>query len=177
MAITLYDISVGQFLQTLGAISGVLEKGAAFAAETGVDLTEIVDTRVHPDMFPFSFQVNSVCHHSWGAIKGAKAGLAKPPGPAPEGGYPALQALVAATIAGLKAESADEINALEGKDVIFQLGETFKLPFTAEGFLTTFSLPNFYFHATTTYAILRGRGVKLGKRDFLGQMRLKGPAT
>jgi hypothetical protein len=173
MAITLYDISVGQFLQTLGALNGVLAKGAAFAAETGIDLTEIVDTRVHPDMFPFSFQVVSVCHHSRRAIESAKAGIAGPPGPAPEGGYPALQALVADAIASLKAETPEEINALEGKDVVFQMGETFKLPFTAEGFLTSFALPNFYFHATTTYAILRGKGVKLGKRDFMGQMRMK----
>ncbi len=173
MAITLYDISVGQFLQTLGALEGVLAKGAAFAAESGTDLTAIVDTRVHPDMFPFSFQVVSACHHSWGAIQGAKTGIAGPPGMAPEGGYPALQALVADAIAGLKAQTPEEINALEGKDVVFQMGDSFKLPFTAEGFLTSFALPNFYFHATTTYAILRSKGVKLGKRDFMGKMRMK----
>lgn len=172
MAIELYDLSVANYLQTLGALEGVLAKGAAFAAEQGIDLTEIVDTRVHPDMFPFSFQVNSACHHSAGAIRGAKAGVFTPPGKSPEG-YPALQQLVADAIAELKAQSRDEINALEGKDMIFQLGEQVKMPFTVENFILSFSLPNFYFHSTTTYAILRGKGVKLGKRDFMGRPRLK----
>mgnify|MGYP000854034024 CR=1 FL=1 len=173
MAVQLYDLSVANYLQTLGALEGVLAKGAAFAAEQGTDLTEIVDTRVHPDMFPFSFQVVSACHHSAGAIRGAKAGVFTPPGKAPEGGYAGLQKLVADTIAELNAASRDEINALEGKDMIFQLGEQVKMPFTVENFILSFSLPNFYFHATTTYAILRGKGVKLGKRDFMGRPRLK----
>ncbi|HXJ33802.1 MAG TPA: DUF1993 family protein, partial [Candidatus Eisenbacteria bacterium] len=65
-----------------------------------------------------------------------------------------------------------EVNALQGKDVVFQLRD-FKLPFTAEGFLLSFSLPNFYFHATTAYDILRMKGVPIGKRDYMGPMRLK----
>lgn len=173
MGVSLYDISVVQFLQTLGALSGYLEKGAKFAAANNVDLTEIIDSRVHPTMLPFSFQVVSAVHHSKGAIAAMKSGKATPPGPAPEGGYPALQKLVADAIESLKGEKADEINALVGKDVLFQLGENFKLPFTAENFLMSFELPNFYFHSTMAYGILRGRGVELGKRDFMGPMRLK----
>ena len=64
------------------------------------------------------------------------------------------------------------MNDLEGKDVTFKIGE-FKLPFTAEGFLMSFSLPNFYFHSATAYDILRNKGVPLGKRDFMGKMRTK----
>ena len=74
-----------------------------------------------------------------------------------------------AVIALLKAADVD---ALQGKDVTFQL-PTMKIPFTVEGFLLSFSLPNFYFHATTAYDILRTKGVPLGKRDFLGRMRIK----
>ena len=66
----------------------------------------------------------------------------------------------------------EEVNALEGKDVIFSVRDM-KLPFKAEGFLMTFSMPNFHFHATTAYDILRSKGVPLGKRDFLGKMKLK----
>ena len=62
---------------------------------------------------------------------------------------------------------------LEGREVVFQIRD-FKMPFTAEGFLMSFSLPNFYFHATTAYDILRSKGVPLGKRDYIGQMRMKG---
>jgi hypothetical protein len=61
---------------------------------------------------------------------------------------------------------------MEGKDVVFEIGGR-KMPFTAEGFLMSFSLPNFYFHAATAYDILRMKGVPLGKRDFMGQMRMK----
>ena len=66
---------------------------------------------------------------------------------------------------------ADEVNGIEGRDVIFSVGDR-KIPFKAEGFLMSFSLPNFYFHATTAYDILRKKGVPLGKRDFLGKMRI-----
>jgi hypothetical protein len=65
-----------------------------------------------------------------------------------------------------------EVNALEGRDMTFQIRD-FKIPFTAEGFIMSFSLPNFYFHATTAYGILRMKGVPLGKRDYMGQMRMK----
>ncbi len=82
MGVSLYDVSVAQFIQTLGALSGILEKGARFAAANNVDLTEIVDSKVHPTMLPFSFQVVSAVHHSKGAIAAMKSGRATPPGPA-----------------------------------------------------------------------------------------------
>ena len=68
--------------------------------------------------------------------------------------------------------TADEVNALQGKDMAFQMRD-FRIPFLAETFILSFSLPNFYFHAATTYDLLRMKGVPLGKRDFLGQMRIK----
>ena len=72
----------------------------------------------------------------------------------------------------LSRSSPPTSNAVQGKDMTFQLRDM-KMPFTAEGFLLSFSLPNFYFHATTAYDILRHKGVPLGKRDFLGRMRIK----
>ena len=66
----------------------------------------------------------------------------------------------------------EEVNALEGRDMVFQFGER-KMPFTVEGFLMSFSMPNLHFHATTGYDILRTRGVPLGKRDYMGPLRLK----
>ena len=84
-----------------------------------------------------------------------------------------LQKLVADARAGLEAMKPTEVNALEGKDVSFQFRDT-KLPFVAEAFLLSFSLPNFHFHATTAYDILRSKGVPVGKRDYMGRLRLKG---
>lgn len=172
MAIPLYDLSVRSYLQTLGAIQGVLEKGAAHCRETGVDPNDLVETRVAEDMLPFRFQVVSVVHHSRGAIAGVKAGEFRPP-PSSDADYAGLQALVADARASLEAERPEEIDALEGREVVFILGERRLPPFTAEGFVMSFSLPNFYFHAATTYGILRRHGVNLGKRDFMGQLRMK----
>jgi hypothetical protein len=173
MAISLYDVSVANYLQTLGAVSGFLEKGLAHFTANKVDLGEVVETRLCPDMLPFRFQIQSVAHHSRGAIDGMKKGLFQPPPPAPAYDYRALQNLIADALEALRQVTPSEVNALEGTDVVFQLRE-FKMPFTAEGFLLSFSLPNFYFHAATAYDILRTKGVPLGKRDYLGPMRLKG---
>src|SRR5262245_50240814 len=173
MAISLYDVSVANYLQTLGAVVGFLETGLAHFTANGVDLGEVVDTRLFPDMLPFRFQLQSVVHHSLGAIEGVKKGVFQPPPPAPAYDYAALQKLVADALEALRKVTPAEVNSLEGKDVVFQIRD-FKLPFTAEGFLLSFSLPNFYFHAATAYDILRIKGVPVGKRDYMGQMRLKG---
>jgi uncharacterized protein len=123
-------------------------------------------------MLPFAFQIVSVAHHSRGALAGAKAGVFNPPGPPGGLDYAGLQKLVADAQAELKALTPDEVNALEGKDMVFQLGQR-ALPFTVENFLLSFSTPNLHFHATTAYDILRQAGVPLGKRDYMGAMRLK----
>ena len=172
MAIALYDLSVANYLQTLGAVAGFLQTGLDHFTAKGIDLDEVVETRLFPDMLPFRFQVQSVAHHSLGAIEGVKKGLFQPPPQAPAYDYPALQKLVGDAREALQRVTPAEVNALEGRDVVFQIRD-FKMPFTAEGFLLSFSLPNFYFHTTTAYDILRMKGVPLGKRDYMGQMRLK----
>jgi hypothetical protein len=116
-----------------------------------------------------------VAHHSAGAIEGVKKGAFSPPSEQRPLNYVELQGLVADAREQLGKLTAAEVNALEGGDMTFQIRD-FKLPFTAEGFLMSFSMPNFYFHATTAYDILRSKGVPLGKRDFMGQLRVKAPA-
>ncbi|MBL6853641.1 MAG: DUF1993 domain-containing protein [Alphaproteobacteria bacterium] len=172
MAISFYEASVANYLQTLGAMTGVLAKGAAHCQEKGIDPQKVVDTRLAPDMLPFSFQIFSVVHHSQGALEGIKSGTFRPPGARDPHSYAQLQALVAETLAALKDKTPADVNALEGKDLVFEIGKM-QMPFTATGFLFSFSLPNFYFHATTAYDILRSNGVPLGKRDFMGAMRMK----
>ena len=172
MAISLYDISVTSFLQVLGGVSGFLDRGLAHCQDNGIDPEEVVETRIHGDMLPFRFQIISVAHHSKGALAGAKAGVFSPPGAMEPLNYAGLQGLVADAQASLKALTPEEVNPLEGGEMIFQIGER-RLPFTVEGFLMSFSTPNLHFHATTAYDILRSKGVPLGKRDYLGQMRLK----
>jgi hypothetical protein len=172
MAIPLYDLSVRSFLQALGGVAGFLDRGLAHITDNNIDPNEIVETRLWGDMLPFRFQIVSVAHHSIGAIEGAKRGVFSPSGEMPPHDYAALQNLVAEAREALQKVTPEEVNALEGRDVEFRFRD-FKMPFTAEGFLMSFSLPNFYFHATTAYDILRSKGVPLGKRDFTGQLRLK----
>jgi hypothetical protein len=172
MAISLYDVTVAGYLQTLGAVAGILDRGLAHCAETGTSPETLVAARLFPDMLPLTFQIWSVEHHSLGAIEGCKVGVFTPPAAMPAMDYDALVKLVADTRDKLGAVTREEVEALEGRDVVFQLGPN-RLPFTAENFLMSFSIPNFFFHATTAYDILRAQGVKLGKRNFMGQMRMK----
>ena len=172
MATSLYDLSVASYLQTVGAVAGFLERSAKHFADTGVDPDEIVGVQLFDDMAPFHFQIRSVAHHSLGALEGVKSGLFHPPaavGPLP---FADLQAMVAKTDELLRAFDRAEVDSWAGKDVAFHIGDR-KLPFTAENFILSFSLPNFHFHATTAYDILRMKGVPLGKRNYLGQMRFK----
>jgi hypothetical protein len=163
---------VTPFLQILGSVAGFMDKAKTHFEKNGVELGEIVETSLYPDMLPFRFQIGSVAHHSQGAIDGVKAGLFSPPGGGAELDYAGLQKRVGDARAALEALDPATVNGWAGKDMVFKLGER-SLPFTAEDFLTSFSTPNFYFHATTAYDILRSKGVPLGKRDFLGQMRMK----
>lgn len=173
MAISLYELSVTNFLQTLGGVEGFLGRALTHFQEQKAGLNEVVEARLAPDMLPFKFQLHSVIHHSLGAIRGVQAGVFKPPAPVPALDYAGIQKTVTEARETLQQLKPDEVNNLMGKDVVFEIGDR-KLPFTAESFLQSFSLPNFYFHATTAYDILRHKGVPLGKRDFLGRMRMKG---
>jgi uncharacterized protein len=170
--ITLYDATAALFSQTLGALQGVLKKGRAHAEEHGLDLTELLNSRIYENMLPLRYQVQAVIGHSVGAIEGVKAGEFKPPYGVPSDDFDALQARLQDATAQMKAYTRQEIDALADKDVVFNLGSR-ALPFTGEGFLLTFSLGNVHFHATTAYDILRMKGVPLGKADYVGQIRLK----
>jgi len=172
MALSLYDASVANYLQTLSAVSGFLDRSLAHFRENNIDPEQIVETRLAADMQPFRFQIISVAQHSRGAIEGVQKGVFNPPSTKTPYDFAGLQGLVAQVREILAGLTPEAVNALGGRNLVFQLGDR-KLPFTAEGFLMSFSLPNFYFHATTAYDILRTNGVPLGKRDFLGRMKMK----
>jgi len=172
MATSFYDLSVATYLQQVNGVCGFLQRGLDHASENNLDLDEIVETRLYPDMLPFRFQLWSVAHHSRGSIEGIKAGVFSPPAETPQLDYAGLQKVVSDARDMLQALTPEEVNALEGKDVIFQFRD-FKMPFTAETFALSFSLPNLHFHSTTAYDILRMKGVPLGKRDYMGPLRIK----
>ena len=172
MTTSLYDLSVASYLQTVGAVEKFLEKARAHFAEAGVNPDDLVGHRLYDNMAPLSFQIVSVAHHSIDAIEGLKLGVFGPPTATLPTTYAGLQAMVAEAKAALEALTVAEVDACAGKDVNFVMGD-FKIPFTAETFILSFSLPNFYFHATTAYDLLRMKGAPLGKRDFMGAPRMK----
>ena len=171
MPVSLFDGTVARFEQTLSATLGVLEKGRTHCKENGVNLDNIVETSLHPDMRPFRFQVISTVHHSAGALVGVKKGEFSPPETADQN-YEVLQGMVAGALKEIQEIDRDELEARGGADLTFRMGKN-SIPFTVEDFLLSFSIPNFYFHATTTYDILRSQGVPVGKMDFLGNLQVK----
>ena len=172
MAISLYDISVASYLQTLDAVSGFLAIGLKHFTETGVNPDEIVEARLVPDMLPFRFQIQSVAFHSGDAMKAVMSGALALPGERPAHDYSGLQSLITETAAELRTLSAEAVNARAGADMAFKVRDNTML-FTSEGFVLSFSMPNLHFHATTAYDILRTKGVPVGKRDYMGAPRLK----
>jgi hypothetical protein len=172
MPITLYDATIPSFLQILGTMSGLLDKAQAFCAGRGISADEIIQARLAEDMLAFGYQVKSTAVHSLGAIEGVRKGLFSPDLTPPPADFAGLSERVAQTIAALRMIEPDEMESFIGRDMRFEIGDR-RLDFRAEDFLLSFAQPNFYFHATTAYDILRQKGVPLGKRDFLGKMRLK----
>lgn len=171
MRASFYDISVCSYLQILDGVSQVLKKGVLHFTELGRDVDALLEERLAKDMLPLSFQLRSVMHHSLGALRGIENGEFAPPPKLEESSFSGYQARIADTASALRGYSRDDVNALVGRTLVFSIGDR-EIPFTAENFLLSFSLPNFHFHATTSYAILRAQGVPLGKQDFLGRLRV-----
>jgi hypothetical protein len=172
MATSLYDLSVRSYLQILDGLSGILEKGSAHCAEAGTDQNALLEARLADDMLPLTFQLHMANTHSLGTIESLRAGVFSPGRGMPELDFAGYQAHITNTAETLRQVDAAELNSLAGKPMVFRMGEI-EMPFTAENFVMSFSLPNFYFHTTAAYAILRTEGVALGKLDYLGQMLME----
>ena len=169
--ISLYEISVENYIRAVGAAIGVLQKSEGHFKDNIQELNDIVSMTLAPDMFPFSFQINSIRHHSLHAAQGILAGKFTIPEPLPEMDFAGMINVLEETKSQLKKISQDEIEACSGKPVIFKMG-SMEIPFTAENFVQSFSLPNLYFHSSTAYDMLRIKGVPLGKTDFMGRMKI-----
>lgn len=166
MSISMYQASIPVFVTVLHNMSAVLEKAAAHAAQKKIDESVFVGARLAPDMFPLSRQVQI-------ASDIAKAGAARLAGAEVprwddnESTFAELQARIARTIAFVQEFSAAQIDGSEERDLRFRLAGR-DSHFKGQSYLLDFVLPNLFFHATTTYAILRHNGLEIGKADFLG---------
>ncbi|WP_310533577.1 DUF1993 domain-containing protein [Novosphingobium sp.] len=172
MTLSLYQATVPSFLQILGPLAGLVEKAREHCKVQGSAEAELCDSRLAADMWPFAKQVMAAIQHSAGAIAGVKKGETGPDmTPAPTS-LDALASALADAIAALKAVTPEDVNGIAANDTAFVFGER-RMPFTVEDYLLSFALPNFYFHASMAYAVLRGQGVAIGKMDWLGAIRLK----
>ena len=173
MTFSLYDATIPTYRQILGAITQLLEKAEVFASSNQVSENEILDARLTPDMLPFAFQVKSTAVHSIGAIEGVRRGQFSPDFTPPPATLAALKDRIAQTIEALNAITPEEVNGFVGQEMNFVF-KGHPLNFTgAEAFLMSFSLPNFFFHATTAYDLLRVKGMEIGKRDFIGKLAIR----
>lgn len=172
MTLSLYTATVPTFLQILPSISALCDKGAAWCRDQGVPEAELTQARLADDMWPFASQVRSVWAHSADAIEGVQQGETGPDFTDPPQDFAGLKARIDDAAARLRKLESATIDALVGKDTTFRFGER-AMHFTVEDYLLSFALPNFHFHATTAYAILRSRGLSIGKGDFLGRPKLK----
>jgi uncharacterized protein len=172
MAISLYDATVPTFCQLLGSVSAWLDRAEIHCRDKSIAPSEIIGACLATDMFPFAYQVKSTAVHSLGAIEGVRKGVFSPDTEPPPTDFGSLKARVSNTFTALQSIERSEVNSFVGRDMRFEFRDT-RIPFTAEDFLLSFSLPNFFFHSTTAYDILRWKGLNIGKRDFLGKMRIK----
>ncbi|MET0370885.1 MAG: DUF1993 domain-containing protein [Sphingobium sp.] len=166
MATDLYDLTVPVFIRGLRALSGVLAKGEAFALEKGIDPATLTGARLIEDMAPLTAQVQIATDGAKGCV--IRLGELDPfPLPDTETNFAELQARITRTIAFLEGVPRERIDGREDAEVVLKApGGDY--PFTGRSHVLTFALPNFYFHLTTAYGLLRRAGVPVGKLDYLG---------
>ena len=172
MPISLHDAAVPTMQQMLAAAQGWLDKAEAGEHGEGA----IAGDRLIEDMAPFGYQIKSMAVHSMGAIEGLRAGVFSPDRDDPPMTFAGMRARLQEAQDFLAALDPAELDGFIGKPMRFEFGD-FVLPFTAENFLLSFSQPNFFFHATTAYNILRKRGLEIGKRDYMGPARIARPES
>ena len=171
MPFSMSQASLPVFEIGLNALSGVLDKAAAFAAAKKVDAAVLLGCRLAPDMFALARQVQTACDQ---AKNGAArlAGTEAPKFEDNETTLDQLKARIAKTVAFLKTLDGKAIDASADREITFPLGPN-KGQMMGGDYLNHFVLPNFYFHLTAAYAIVRHCGVEVGKRDFLGAIPIK----
>ncbi|MGC9953521.1 MAG: DUF1993 domain-containing protein [Rhizomicrobium sp.] len=164
MSFSMYDASIPPMIRMLQNLSKIIDK--ATAQTVAADLAALLEARLAPDMLPFARQIQIASD----AAKGCAARLAgqEPPSfPDTETTFPELQTRIAKTIAFLESVSAEKLAGSETRAITIKTSHR-TLEFSGRDFLTRHALPNFYFHVTTAYDLLRHKGIQIGKMDYLG---------
>lgn len=166
MSLNMYQASIPVFVRMLGNLSSILDKAAAHAEAEKIDQAVFINARLAPDMYPLSRQIQIATD----MVKGCAARLAGIDVPSYEDNettFADLKARITKTVAFLKSINAEQINGSEDRTVTLKLRGK-EVSFLGQPYLLNFVLPNFYFHITVAYAILRHNGLEIGKMDYIG---------
>ncbi|MFL5297902.1 MAG: DUF1993 family protein [Phenylobacterium sp.] len=165
MSLSLYDVSIPIYSRMLGNLAHFLDKAEAHARDGGVDLATYAEASLGHGMHPLARQVQLASDAAKGGAA-RLAGIEAPAMPDTETSFAELRQRIQKTLDFLTTIKREQVDGQEGREIVLAFPGR-SMTFTGESFLTTFSLPNFLFHVTTAYAILRSQGVPLGKMDFL----------
>ena len=169
MSVSLYEVSIPVFTLSLSNLATILDKAASHAATKKVDPKVLPAARLIIDMLPLSSQIQIACDTAKGAAA-RLAGIEVPKHEDTEATLDELKARVAKTLDFIKTIKPEQLEGAERREIVLQFPQS-TLKFTGVNYLTNFALPNFFFHVTTAYALMRKNGVDLGKRDFLGPLQ------
>lgn len=169
MSISLYDVSIPVFALSLNNLSAILDKAESHGDAKKVDPKVIPQARLIVDMLPLTSQVQIACDTAKGAAA-RLAGVQVPKHEDTEATLAELKTRVAKTLDFIKTIKPEQLQGAETREIVLQFPQA-TLKFKGLNYLTNFALPNFFFHVTMAYALLRKNGVDLGKRDFLGPIQ------
>ncbi|MBC2656439.1 DUF1993 domain-containing protein [Pseudomonas sp. MSSRFD41] len=167
MTISLHAASVPVFKQMLKALSDVLHKAEAHATAKNIEPAALLQARLYPDMFPLVRQVQIAVDFAKG-VSSRLAEIELPKYDDSETTFAELQALLAKVLAFLDTIQPTQVDGKEGIEIVTRPGTPKEKRFSGQSYLLSYGLPQFFFHVTTTYAILRHNGVEVGKRDYMG---------
>lgn len=173
MSLSMHRVSVPVFVRGFEVLSTLLDKASAHASEKGIDASVLVNARLAPDMLPLAAQIQRASDTSKLSVE-RLTGVPSPRLEDREATIPELQERIANTVAYLESVDAAQFDGSDERVVTLNFG-AFKPSFRGDDYLLTFALPNFFFHLTTAYAILRQHGVSVGKRDYLGALTQHAP--
>ncbi|OJF92977.1 DUF1993 domain-containing protein [Pararhizobium antarcticum] len=166
MSVTMYNLTVPVFSRGLTVLSTLLTKAEAHAAETGVSVESLVSARLVEDMLPLSGQIQRVSDTAKNTV-GRLMTIAAPSFPDTEATFAELKARVEKTLAFLQTITAQDLEGSDTRDISVKFGKL-ELTLSGSDYVLKFAIPNFFFHVTTAYDILRAQGVPVGKADYLG---------
>jgi uncharacterized protein len=167
MTNAMYIASIPVFRQLLGGLDGVLSKAEAHVAGKKIDPAALLQARLFPDMFPFTRQVQIACDFAK-SVPARLAGVEVPAYDDSEQTFPELHARIAKTLAFIDGLDAAQFEGAAGRQIVLRPGTPKERMLDGQSYLLAYGLPQFFFHVTTAYALLRHNGVEIGKKDFMG---------